>query len=48
VQAIGLGEIGSLAEAREVVRNSFEVSVFTPSQDRAAWDDAYGLLKNML
>jgi rhamnulokinase len=30
VQAIGLGLIGSLADAREVVRRSFEVSTFTP------------------
>jgi rhamnulokinase len=30
VQAIGLGVLGSLAEAREVVRRSFEVRTFTP------------------
>src|SRR5437588_8159668 len=30
VQALGLGLVGSLAEAREVVRRSFEVRVFTP------------------
>jgi rhamnulokinase len=36
VQALGLGVLGSLAEAREVVRRSFEVRTFTP-QDSAAW-----------
>ncbi|MFZ6030002.1 MAG: rhamnulokinase [Chloroflexota bacterium] len=40
-QAIALGEIGSWAEARQVVCASFEVETFTP-QPSAAWDDAYG------
>lgn len=45
VQAIAAGQIGSLAEARAVVRNSFDVSVFDPySSDE--WDQAYqGYLK---
>jgi rhamnulokinase len=30
VQAIGLGLLGSLADAREVVRRSFELSAYTP------------------
>ncbi len=30
VQALGLGVLGSLADAREVVRHSFEVRTFTP------------------
>lgn len=30
VQAIGLGILGSLAQAREVVRRSFEVSIYSP------------------
>ena len=30
VQAIGLGVLGSLAEAREVVRRSFEVKRYEP------------------
>ena len=32
VQALGLGMLGSLAEAREVVRQSFEVRTFTPQR----------------
>lgn len=40
VQAIGLGLIGSLSQAREVVRNSFEVKEFQP-QNPQAWDEPY-------
>jgi rhamnulokinase len=40
VQALGLGLVGSLAEAREVVRRSFEVGVYTPcNPDR--WQEPY-------
>jgi rhamnulokinase len=39
VQAIALGELGSLAEAREVVRRSFEPTVIEPS-DAAEWREA--------
>ncbi|HJN15831.1 MAG TPA: rhamnulokinase family protein, partial [Armatimonadota bacterium] len=39
-QAMALGHISSLADAREVVRNSFEVETYEPT-DTAAWDDAY-------
>jgi rhamnulokinase len=40
VQAIATGEIASLAEGREIVRNSFDVETYAP-QDGAAWDEAY-------
>lgn len=40
VQALALGEVGSLAEARAVVRRSFAVTEFTPGE-RAPWDAAY-------
>jgi rhamnulokinase len=40
VQALGLGILGSLAEAREVVRRSFEVRTFTP-QNAEAWQEPY-------
>jgi rhamnulokinase len=40
VQAIGLGILGSLSEAREVVRRSFEVVTYTP-QNPAAWQGPY-------
>jgi rhamnulokinase len=40
VQAIGLGLLGSLTDAREVVRRSFEVSSFTP-ENPEAWEAPY-------
>jgi rhamnulokinase len=40
VQALGLSLLGSLAEAREVVRRSFDVREFTP-QRPAAWQEPY-------
>jgi rhamnulokinase len=39
VQAIALGEIGSIAEAREIVRKSFAATVYEPVPS-SAWDDA--------
>jgi rhamnulokinase len=40
VQAIANGDVGSIAEAREVVRRSFAVQEYEP-HNTAAWDDAY-------
>ncbi len=40
VQAIALGHIGSVAEGREVIKQSFELDTFEP-RDTAAWDVAY-------
>lgn len=40
VQARSAGEIGSLAEIRDVVRRSYGLKTFEPA-DRAAWEDAY-------
>jgi rhamnulokinase len=42
MQAVATKAIGSLDEAREVVRQSFLVTTYEPSKDRAAWNDAYG------
>ena len=39
-QLISLGEIGSLSEAREVIRNSFPIEEYVPDHP-AAWDAAY-------
>jgi sugar (pentulose or hexulose) kinase len=47
MQAIGLGQISSLAEARAVVRNSFTVEEFHPG-DRSGWDEAYNKLVELL
>jgi rhamnulokinase len=41
VQAVAAGDVGSIAEAREVIRRSFPVDEYMP-QNTAAWDDAYG------
>ncbi len=41
VQAIAAGEIKNVAEAREVVRNSFEIKSYEPKHNDQ-WDDAYG------
>ncbi|HLV79024.1 MAG TPA: rhamnulokinase family protein [Chthonomonadaceae bacterium] len=41
MQAMGRGHIGSLEQARQIVRASFELVPYTPSPDRAAWDGAY-------
>jgi rhamnulokinase len=40
VQAIALGHLASLAEARALVRRSFEVEVFE-AHDTADWDEVY-------
>jgi len=41
LQAVSDGAVGSIAEAREVVRRSFEVEEYEP-RNAAAWDEAYG------
>jgi rhamnulokinase len=40
VQAIGLGLLGSLAEAREVVRRSFELRGYNP-RNPETWEEPY-------
>ena len=47
LKAIGLGLVGSLAEARAVVRRSFEVRTFTP-QNPDRWHDPYQRFLGML
>ena len=47
VQAIATGDLKSLADAREVVRRSFDVKVFEPSNQRQ-WEDHYGRYKAVL
>jgi len=42
VQALGLGLLSSLPEARLIVRNSFDVTHYQPGE-RSAWEDAYGV-----
>jgi rhamnulokinase len=47
MQAMALGHIGSLSEARQVVRNSFEVLTFEPG-DQIGWDAAYAALLDLM
>ena len=42
VQAIAAGEIKDLHEARQVIRNSFEIKEYQPRGDAGMWDEAYG------
>ena len=39
-QAVAQGDVGSIAQAREVIRGSFPVDEYEP-RNTAAWDDAY-------
>ena len=41
MQAVAAGDVASIAEARDVIRNSFPVDEYEP-QDTAAWEEAYG------
>ncbi len=47
VQAVALGLLGSYAEARQVVADSFDVLTFEPGP-RSGWDEAYARLKEMM
>lgn len=47
MQAVALGDIGSLAEGREIVAKSFEIDSFEPTQERGQWDDAFGRFKKL-
>ena len=47
MQAIGLKHLGSLTEAREVVRISFEPEIYQPNR-RAGWDEAYSRLQKVM
>jgi len=47
MQAVAAGDVGSIAEAREVIRRSFPVEEYEP-QNTAAWDDAYEKFTSVL
>jgi rhamnulokinase len=47
MQAIGLGHLGSLAEARQIVRASFTPEVYEPGKT-AGWDEAYARLQKVV
>ncbi|MBI4673082.1 MAG: rhamnulokinase [Chloroflexi bacterium] len=47
LQMLALGHIHSLAEGRQVLRQSFEVTTYEP-RARGAWDDAYAWFRMLL
>ncbi len=47
MQAIADGAVGSIAQAREVIRDSFDVIEYLP-QGAAAWEEAYGKLAKLM
>ncbi len=46
VQAMATGDVASLADARAIVRKSFEVKHYQPT-DTAKWDDAYARYRGL-
>ncbi len=47
IQAVAAGELSGIDEIRGVVRNSFDVKTYVPTQDRGAWEIAYEKFKNL-
>ena len=47
MQAVAAGDVGSIAEAREVIRRSFEVDQYEP-RETEAWDAAYDKFLGLL
>ena len=46
IQAIAMGHLADLAEARAIVRNSFPPSIYEPQPD-ARWDEAFARLQTL-
>ncbi|MBN1306926.1 MAG: rhamnulokinase, partial [Chitinispirillaceae bacterium] len=46
MQAIALGHVGSIGQGRELVRRSFEVTLYEPCSS-GAWDGAYERFINL-
>jgi rhamnulokinase len=46
VQAVASGQLDSIAQARGVVRNSFEVDEYTP-QEPGPWDEAFARFQSL-
>ncbi len=48
-QAIALGELSGLSEARDAVSRSFELVIYEPNEaEKAAWDEAYERFKKII
>lgn len=48
VQAMALGLVGSLQEGRELIRRSFDVTVYEPAAAREPWEAAYARLARLV
>ena len=49
MQILAMGEIKSLEEGRDLIRRSFPIETFEPkTEDREAWDGAYGKLIDLI
>ncbi len=47
MQAVAAGDVADIAQAREVIRASFDVEEYTPKHTHA-WDEAYGRFEELL
>jgi sugar (pentulose or hexulose) kinase len=47
MQSIGMKHLGSLADAREIVRTSFEPELYEPNHNYD-WDEAYSRLQKVM
>jgi rhamnulokinase len=47
VQAVALGEIGDIAQSREIIASSFEVQEYRP-KETAMWDEAYARFQQLV
>ena len=47
MQAVSGGDLDSIAQARQVIRDSFEVEEYVPQNTRP-WDDAYGRFEKLV
>ena len=47
MQAVAVGAIGSIAEAREIIRHSFEVQEYRPKQPKV-WDEAFARFEKLV
>jgi len=48
MQALGKGDLGSVADVRQVVRRSFAPVIYEPQSGKDAWDQAYGRYRSLL
>ena len=47
MQAVANGDVGSIPEARDVIRRSFDVETYEP-QDSAPWDESFERFQSLV